>query len=95
MKIQAENDEYDDKDMETPEKIYLDQYTADELHSAVKHLKFKYKFILECKYFQYMQDKDIAEVLGITPEDVRQSLSRARKTLQKILEMEYNVNGKK
>ena len=76
---------------ETPEEIILEKYENEKLHEALEQLNTKYKFILECKYFQNLSDREIAEILDITPDYVRKYLERARKSLRKILEREREL----
>ena len=94
------NDDYDDKniidsieDEETPEKIFLADYDNEEIYNAINELNPKYKEILEYKYFENMSDKEIAQIMNITPDNVRKCLQRARAALKKILEKEYDYHG--
>jgi len=78
---------------DTPETRTIESYEKEIIHKAIKQLNHKHKTIIECKYFQNMSDKEIAKILNIEPQSVREYLTRARKALQKILEMEYDFNG--
>ena len=75
-------------DTDTPEEIFIYKYDAEALHEAIKRLNPKYALVLECKYFERLSDNDIAKILSIKPDSVREYLTRARKALRKILEKE-------
>jgi len=80
-------------DTETPEKIFFEKDGAKRLRKAIDQLKPKYRLALDCKYFQDMSDKEIAEIIGIKPESVREYLSRARNMVHQILTKEYDLSG--
>jgi len=79
--------------VETPEKIFFDKNNREQIHKAVKQLPEKYKIVLECKYLQDMSDADIAAILNIKPDSVREYLTRARKMLSQILAEEADLYG--
>ncbi|MCL2160071.1 MAG: sigma-70 family RNA polymerase sigma factor, partial [Oscillospiraceae bacterium] len=68
-------------------------YNAEILHKAMSELKPKYKYILVSKYYHDITDKEIAEKMDMSPDNIRQHLARAKRELKKILETEYNFDG--
>ncbi|MBR4622718.1 MAG: sigma-70 family RNA polymerase sigma factor [Ruminococcus sp.] len=60
-----------------------------EVYTAVRSLKEKYRVPVWLYYFEEMTEKDIADVLGLSAGAVKMRLSRARKMLKKRLEGEY------
>jgi len=80
-------------DIETPEKIAVENYDKETINRAIKKLKPKHKIVLECKYYQNMPDDEIAEILNINPKSVREYLTRARNELKAILKTEYDIHG--
>jgi len=80
-------------DIETPEKIAVESYDKEIVNKAIKKLNPKHKIALECKYYQNMPDNEIAEILKISPQSVREYLKRARNALKTILKTEYNIHG--
>ena len=80
-------------DTDTPEEIFIDKYDAEALHEAIKRLNPKYALVLECKYFERLSDNNIAKILSIKPDSVREYLTRARKALKKMLEKEPDFHA--
>lgn len=60
---------------------------------AVLKLPAKHKYLLYLKYMLGMNDKDIAEILNIAPNSVRQYLTRARRETKKLIDKEMNVHA--
>ncbi len=58
------------------------------LWESVLALEMKYRTVIILYYYENMSVKDIAKVLGLTADAVKQRLSRARKMLREILESE-------
>lgn len=52
----------------------------------LKKLPDKYKDVFLLKYSNYMENYEIAEVLGITEENVRKRISRGKMMIQKALD---------
>lgn len=67
------------------EQQVVDKETAKSTVSLLKQLPEKERILLECKYVLDMNDKDIASLLGIKPQSVRQYLTRARRNAIEIL----------
>ena len=58
------------------------------LWESVLALEMKYRTVIILYYYENMPVKDMAKVLGITVDAVKQRLFRARKMLREILESE-------
>ena len=58
------------------------------LWESVLELEMKYPTVIILYYYENMPVKDMAKVLGITVDAVKQRLFRARKMLREILESE-------
>lgn len=56
------------------------------LSDAISRLPQEQKDLLYFKYMLEMSDQDIAEILGIAPNSVRQYLTRARRNARKLME---------
>lgn len=54
----------------------------------------KQRDILYFRYFLEMKDSDIAEVYGISPNSVREYLTRARRSVRELMEKEAVINAK-
>lgn len=65
----------------------------DLLRDAISMLPVKEKDLLYFKYILEMKDNDIAEILGIAPNSVRQYLTRARRNAKKLMEKETSNNA--
>lgn len=61
------------------------QEEIDLLRNAISMLPEKEKDLLYFKYMLEMKDNDIAEILGIAPNSVRQYLTRARRNAKKLM----------
>lgn len=70
----------------TPELWVLTQEHIENTYAAWQQLDQKTKNILMWKYKLEMSDLEIAEELGIKPNSVRMSLTRARENFKKELE---------
>jgi RNA polymerase sigma-70 factor (ECF subfamily) len=57
----------------------------DELKAVLKKMPSKYGDVLEMRYFQDLNDREISDILGITPDSVRVYLSRARTIAHKLM----------
>lgn len=58
---------------------------AKELAEKLAQLKIEYADILALKYYHEFNDKEIGEILGISYENVRVRLNRAKAALKKLM----------
>ncbi len=65
---------------------------AKELADKLAQLKIEYADILALKYYHEFNDKEIAEILGISHENVRIRLNRARAALKKLMLRQQSSN---
>jgi len=72
--------------------VYFEE--REELWRAVLRLPEKQKNLLYFKYVLEMHDTEISETLGITPDSVRQYLTRARRAAKKLINEEVKGNDK-
>ncbi len=70
----------------------LDQYLIQEdyehILQAVRQLDDIYRVVFEYKYLHELSDREIADLLGVTPKTVNVRIFRARKKLQDLLREE-------
>ncbi len=70
----------------------LDQYLVQESYErilqAVRQLDEIYRVVFEYKYLHELSDREIADLLGVTPKVVNVRIFRARKKLQNLLREE-------
>ena len=75
--------------------IEMETEEQHDLLDALNKLNNKYKMVVQLFYFEGFTTKKISEILGISDENVRVRLNRARNELKDILEKEGEVlNGK-
>ena len=81
-----------DREPADPEADVLGAYITKEnythLISCILELEEAYRVIFEYKYVHQLSDKEIAQLLDITPKLVNVRYFRARKKLQQMLEKE-------
>lgn len=65
----------------------------DKVTSAILKLPINYSTVLRLKFSQGYNDVEIAEILNITQENVRQRISRAKKKLSELLQKEGEYIG--
>ncbi|MBC7076539.1 MAG: sigma-70 family RNA polymerase sigma factor, partial [Syntrophomonadaceae bacterium] len=63
--------------------------------SAVKELPDNYKIVIILRYQMDLDNQEIADILGITKENVEVRVHRARKALRKILLRKWEERGMK
>ena len=70
----------------------LDQYLVKESYERILHAIQKldeiYRVVFEYKYLHELSDREIADLLGVTPKVVNVRIFRARKKLQNLLREE-------
>lgn len=73
-------------------EIYISDNTSpednviDEVSTAIASLPVNYSTILRLKFSQGYNDSEIAQILDITEDNVRQRISRAKKKLNQLLQ---------
>ncbi len=73
-----------DNELTAEDKIILEQKLL-QLKKAIKQLKPHYKEVIELRYFNDLSNKEIAERLGDSVNNVKIKLMRARRLLSGIL----------
>ncbi len=86
----AENLQIVEDDMEFR---IINQEEIEALEKAVLKLPAKHKYLLYFKYILEMNDRNIAEILNIAPNSVRQYLTRARREAKKLIDKEMNTHA--
>ena len=69
----------------SPEDILIGNETDNAIKEALAHLKWKYRNVIELRIVRHMSYKDIANELGLTENQVRALLNKAREKLKKLL----------
>lgn len=91
------------KDIDLAEKIpslednvedrIIHQEEIEEMGNIILKLPEKHKDLLYFKYILEMNDRDIAEILKIAPNSVRQYLTRARRKVKELMDKEMNKHA--
>lgn len=68
----------------------IHQEEITELRGAILKLPEKHKDLLYFKYILEMNNREIADILNIAPDSVRQYLIRARRETKELMEKEMN-----
>lgn len=71
-----------------PELVQEDSYFTNEWKEVLGGLKEKYRIVMELYYVDGFSTKEIAEMLHITDMSVRSRLSRGRKQLEQLLDVD-------
>jgi len=66
---------------------------TDDVSSAIASLPVNYSTVLRLKFSQGYKDSEIAQILDITEDNVRQRISRAKKKLGQLLRKVGDANG--
>jgi len=77
----------------TIEDRIIRQEEVIEMDNAILRLPEKQKALLYFKYILEMHDREIAEILKIDPNSVRQYLTRARREAKKLMDKEVNQHA--
>ncbi len=64
-----------------------------ELGNAILKLPEKKKDLFYFKYILEMHDRDIAQIFGISPDSVRQYLTKARREAKKLMDKEMSTRA--
>lgn len=85
-------EEYEDALLTLHQGDALDEYLKKEsmnrIEKAILELDEIYKVTFEYKYVHELSDREIGDILGVTPKTVNVRVYRARKKLQEILQRE-------
>ena len=79
--------------LEDLEDRIIHQEEIAELGNAILKLPEKQKDLLYFKYILEMHDREIAEILKIAPESVRQYLTKARREAKKLMDKEMSTRA--
>lgn len=89
------SEDFDDlvkQDDNTLDELVIKLSEAKELAEKLALLKIEYADILTLKYYNELNDKEIAEILNISHENVRVRLNRAKDALKKLMLSEQPSN---
>ncbi len=76
---------FDELELYIADEFLHNQDEKDEVSCAIERLPINYSTVLRLKYSQGYSDAEIATFLGITDENVRKRISRAKKKLRQLL----------
>ena len=79
---------------DTMEERVVHQEEIEELGNAILRLPEKQKDLLYFKYILEMKDREIARIFEISPDSVRQYLTRARRKAKDLMDKEMNKHAK-
>lgn len=82
---------FDEIEIYISDEIEKDNLILSDIEEAILRIQTNYASVLRLKYAQGYSNKEISEILNISEENVRQRISRGKKKLQEIL----NVDGGK
>lgn len=85
---QARTVSYDELEIYLPGDVNSDYGEKDAINRAINALPVNHSVVLKLRYSHGHTDAEIASVLNITEENVRQRISRAKKKLRELLEKE-------
>lgn len=71
-----------------PEQSYFQSEARVQLYAAMHRLKPEYRQVLWLQYFEDLRDKEIAQIMKKTPNNVSVLLHRAKKALKEELSKE-------
>lgn len=74
------------EDEYTPEQLFLNKESVDVMADMINTLPLIYRDTLMLKYFQKCENSEIAEIMHVTEETVRQRISRGKRMLAKLIE---------
>lgn len=74
--------------IETEEAIHYSDLQADKVLERLNSLKENYRIVLSLNLIEGYDYEEIAEILGYTNENVRTTISRAKKKLKQLLVLE-------
>lgn len=91
-----ETEEYEDEILGEIKEDLLEEFIQREEHEKLMNSIFQldnlYRVVFEYKYLHELSDKEIAELIGVTPKVVNVRLFRGKKKLKEILAKEDERN---
>ncbi len=69
-----------------PQKVLEEKELGERIHAAIEALPMEYREVVMLREFQHLSYNEIAEATGLTLENVKTRLSRARAMLRRKLE---------
>ncbi len=84
---------FDEFEIYISDNLSLEDELTDDVSSAIASLPVNYSTVLRLKFSQGYNNSEIAQILDITEENVRQRISRAKKKLGELLQKEDDVYG--
>ena len=91
MKRELFVDELGDKDMPL---IYSETNVDNWILDTLKKLPIKYRDVFGLKYLNKMENREIAEILGISEGNVRQRIARGKAMIREALNGQENQIGR-
>lgn len=80
-------------DHENPEKLLENQELRANIKAALEKLRPTYKVIIILRYQMDFSNGEIAEILGVTRENVEVRIHRAREALRQIIIKQWSERG--
>lgn len=74
----------------TPEEAMMKEETAEQLKVALRKLRYKYRNIIELRYFKGLSYEELAEELSVPIGTVKSDLNKAKKKLREFFN---NINN--
>lgn len=97
-KKKNEIEEYEEEIVGESKENILEEYIQKEEHNkivnAIHQMEELYRVVFEYKYLHELSDKEIAEILEVTPKVVNVRLFRGKKKLKELLMKEDNKYAK-
>ncbi len=78
-----------------PEAIFERQEIMEDIRTTIEELPESYRSVLVLRYQMDMKNAEIAQVLGVSKENVEVRIHRARKALRKALLKRWEERGVK
>lgn len=76
-----------------PEYAYERQELREEILQAIAELPESYRVVIALRYQSDLNNQEIAEILGVSKENVEVKVHRARKALRRILQKRWGERG--
>ncbi len=76
-----------------PEHAYERQELREEIQKAIAELPESYRVVIALRYQSDLNNQEIADILGVSKENVEVKVHRARKALRRILQKRWGERG--